>query len=33
LLAIGTPRAEAALDDAKKTGDRLLKKVVREAGR
>jgi HEAT repeat protein len=30
LTAIGTPRATSALDDAGRTGDRLLKKVIRE---
>ncbi len=30
LLAIGTPRATAALDDAARTGDGLLKRIVRE---
>ncbi len=33
LIAIGTPRAQAAIDEAKKTGDRVLKRAVREAGR
>jgi HEAT repeat protein len=30
LAAIGTPRADAALSDAGRTGDRILKKVIRE---
>jgi hypothetical protein len=30
LAAIGTPRADAALSDAGRSGDRLLKKVIRE---
>jgi HEAT repeat protein len=30
LMAIDTPRAKAALDDAARTGDRLLKRVLRE---
>lgn len=29
LLAIGTPQARAALDDAVRTGDRLLRKIIR----
>ena len=33
LLAIGTPAAIAALDDAQRRGDRLLRKVIREARR
>jgi HEAT repeat protein len=32
LVAIGTPKAQAALDDAAKTGDRLLKTIARSAG-
>ena len=32
LTAIGTPRATAALADAARTGDRLLRRVVREKG-
>jgi HEAT repeat protein len=30
LVAIGTPKAEAALDEAARTGDGLLRKVIRE---
>jgi len=30
LAAIGTPRATSALNDAQRTGDRILKKIVRE---
>ena len=33
LLAIGTPNAQAALDEAAQTGDGLLKTVIREARR
>ena len=33
LKAIGTPKAQAALDDASRTGDRLLKRIVRDARR
>jgi hypothetical protein len=31
LVAIGTPRAQAALDEAAQTGDGLLKRVIRQA--
>ena len=30
LVALGTPRATSALDDAGRTGDRLLRKIIRE---
>jgi HEAT repeat protein len=33
LLAIGTPKAQAALDEAAKTGDGLLRTVIRQARR
>ena len=32
LMAIGTPRAKSALDEAARTGDRLLKKIIHEHG-
>jgi hypothetical protein len=32
LVAIGTPKAKAALDDVAINGDRLLKTIVRSAG-
>jgi regulator of protease activity HflC (stomatin/prohibitin superfamily) len=31
LRAIGTPRAQEALSEAEKTGDRLLRRIVRAA--
>ncbi|MBI2187546.1 MAG: HEAT repeat domain-containing protein [Acidobacteria bacterium] len=31
LVTIGTPKAQAALDDAARTGDRLLKRIIRAA--
>ena len=33
LRAMATPKAKAALDDASRTGDRLLKRIVRDARR
>ena len=33
LIAIGTPKAASALDDAARTGDRVLKRAISEAGR
>jgi HEAT repeat protein len=30
LVALGTPQATSALDDGRRTGDRLLKKIIRE---
>ena len=31
-IAIGTPKARAAMDDAARTGDGLLKRIIREHG-